>query len=116
MRFLDSAPRRRVSRRQNAVELGSQTKFVVFFSDAIGTPKRSLSDQVVPRQPLKMRRTDSADAPVGTHFEQQSGSGDRRFSSGETPRAWRQMNEKVCDIGRRREPGERMTELTRGFP
>ena len=38
MRFLDSAHRRRVSRRQNAVELGSQTKFVVFFSVAIGTP------------------------------------------------------------------------------
>src|SRR4051812_46333209 len=32
MRFLDSAPRRQVSRRQKAVEPGSQTKFVVFFS------------------------------------------------------------------------------------
>ena len=32
MRFLESAPRRRVSRRQNALEPGHQAKFVVFFS------------------------------------------------------------------------------------
>src|SRR5262245_25464887 len=40
MRFLDSVPRRRVSRRKNEVELGSQTKFVGFFSAAIGSPIR----------------------------------------------------------------------------
>ena len=35
MRLLDSAPRRRVSRSQNAVELGSWTKLFAFFSAAI---------------------------------------------------------------------------------
>src|SRR5208337_2504496 len=38
MRLLESAPRRRVSRRQNAVELGPRAEFVVFCSVAIGTP------------------------------------------------------------------------------
>ena len=47
MRFLESARRRRVSRRENAVELGPQTKFVVFFSVAIGTPSR----RKTPRRP-----------------------------------------------------------------
>ena len=35
---LNVSHRRRVSRRQNAVELGPRTKFVVFFAVAIGTP------------------------------------------------------------------------------
>src|SRR5262249_3061545 len=38
MRFLDLAPRRRVLRREIALELGPETKFVGFFSVAIGSP------------------------------------------------------------------------------
>jgi hypothetical protein len=38
MRFPDSVHWKRVSRRQNVVVLGSQTKFVVFFSVAFGIP------------------------------------------------------------------------------
>jgi hypothetical protein len=45
MRFLDSAPWGRVSRREIAVELGPQTKVVVFFSVAIGTPSSARSAQ-----------------------------------------------------------------------
>jgi hypothetical protein len=39
MRFLESAMRSRVLRRENAAELGLQAKFVVIFSVTIGTPK-----------------------------------------------------------------------------
>src|SRR5262249_37540874 len=38
MRFLESALRRRVSRRENAAKLGPRAKFVGFFSVAIGSP------------------------------------------------------------------------------
>ena len=38
MRFLESAPRKRVSRRKKWAELGPRTKFVVFFSVTIGSP------------------------------------------------------------------------------
>jgi len=41
VRFLESALLRWVSRRQTAVELGPRTKFVVFFSVAIGSPPRA---------------------------------------------------------------------------
>jgi hypothetical protein len=44
MRFLESALRRRVSRRINVVEPGPRAKFVVFFSAAIGSPSTAVSD------------------------------------------------------------------------
>ena len=63
MRFLDSAHRRRVSRRENAVELGLRAKFVVFFSVAIGSPDliRVPSRQVAkPRGPRGNERASAA--------------------------------------------------------
>jgi hypothetical protein len=44
MSFLDSAHRRRVSRREITVELGPQAKFVVLFSVAIGTSARLVAE------------------------------------------------------------------------
>jgi hypothetical protein len=41
------APRRGVSRIENAVELGPRAKFVVFFSVAIGTPNYAATADVL---------------------------------------------------------------------
>jgi hypothetical protein len=44
MRFLESASRRRVSRRENAAELGLRAKFVVYYSVAIASSERLRGD------------------------------------------------------------------------